>query len=303
MWSVMIPAFRPKEKDLRQTLESVLHQDAGAEKMQIEVVDDKSPDTDVEAMVKSIAGNRVAFWRNSENLGLAGCWNACIQRSRGHWVHILHQDDYLLPGFYERLETAAQLHPSLGLLATRSFYVDEESIITNVTPRLPRLENGGFAVDDFFYNTPLQCPAVAVKRSFYEEHGGFRSDLSFTLDVEMWTRVLSRSGGLVTPEVLACYRESAANETRRLFRTGESVCDMERLNRLYAGRFEGFNYKKGRNRVCHIALILADRFTKAGDVQAANANLNYWRRNAPPLLRLRRFAAESARGIFGQPGS
>jgi hypothetical protein len=168
-----------------------------------------------------------------------------------------------------------------------------------VTPRLCHLENGGSIVDDFFYLAPIQCPGVAVKRSFYEAHGGFRSDLSFTLDMEMWTRVISQAGGLVTPEVLSCYRESEGNETRRLFRTAEGLRDMERLNQLFAERHPEFDYKRARQRVCYTALILAERFAKSGDAEAVTANLDYWKRNAPPWLRLRRFAVETARGIFG----
>ncbi len=61
VWSVMLPAYRPDAKHLRQSLESVLQQDPGPEKMHIEVVDDCSPDIDVEAMVRSITGERVAF--------------------------------------------------------------------------------------------------------------------------------------------------------------------------------------------------------------------------------------------------
>lgn len=287
------------ERQLRQTLESVLQQACGPEEMQIEVVDDRSPEVDVEAMVRSIGGWRIGFSQNPKNLGLAGCWNACIERSRGHWVHILHQDDYILPGFYTRLAVAAQLHPEVSLLATRSFFVDAESVISRVTDRLRQLENGGSVVDDFFYTAPIQCPGVAVKRSFYEAHGGFRSDLSFTLDMEMWTRVVSQGGGMVAPEVLACYRESEGNETRRLFRTAEALRDMERLNRLFAERYPGFDYKKAQERVCYLALIIAERFSKLGEAQAARANLDYWRSNAPASLRLRRFAVKTARGIFG----
>src|SRR4051794_29434054 len=101
LWSVMIPAYNPRADHLEQALRSVLIQDPGPERMQIEVVDDCSPEVDVAALVKRIAGEQVAFSRNDRNLGLARGWNSCVSRSRGDWVHILHQDDYVLPGFYQ----------------------------------------------------------------------------------------------------------------------------------------------------------------------------------------------------------
>ncbi len=79
----------------------------------------------VEKMVRDLAGNRVNFSQTPENRGLAGCWNACIERARGEWVHILHQDDYVLPGFYEEVGEIARLQPDAGLIAVRSFFVNE----------------------------------------------------------------------------------------------------------------------------------------------------------------------------------
>jgi glycosyltransferase involved in cell wall biosynthesis len=295
----MIPAYRPNQEYLRQTLESVLRQEPGPDKMQIEVVDDCSPGVDVAAMVRAIAGARVSVSATPKNVGLAGCWNACIEHSRGLWVHILHHDDYVLPGFYEKLAKAGQLHPEVSLLATRSFFVDPDGVILGVTVRLPNLENGGRAVDDFFYSTPIQCPGVVVKRSYYEANGGFRSDLAFTLDCEMWARVIGAAGGIVTPEVLSCYRQSDMNETGRLNRTAEGLRDFDRLNHLFAARHEGFDSNKARQRVCYMAINQAERFSATGDSEAAKANLNYWRENAPASLRLRRFAVKMARSILG----
>ncbi|MBK8553003.1 MAG: glycosyltransferase [Ignavibacteria bacterium] len=47
LWSVMIPTFNPKEHFIIQAINSVLVQDPGQEKMQIEVVDDCSSKVDV----------------------------------------------------------------------------------------------------------------------------------------------------------------------------------------------------------------------------------------------------------------
>jgi glycosyltransferase involved in cell wall biosynthesis len=57
----MIPVYNPSADYLAETLRSVLQQDSGRERMQIEIVDDCSPDVDVEKVVKCIAGDRVAI--------------------------------------------------------------------------------------------------------------------------------------------------------------------------------------------------------------------------------------------------
>ena len=171
-WSVMIPTFNPRRDYLEQAIGSVISQGFGPEEMEIVVVDDCSTEVDVASLVESIAGSRVTFQRNRSNLGLAGCWNSCIERSRGEWIHILHQDDYVGEAFYGRLRSLAELHPQVGLLATRSFLMDEDGVITGVMKRVLSLENGGHVIEEFFYETPIQCPGVVMRRRCYEEVGG-----------------------------------------------------------------------------------------------------------------------------------
>jgi GT2 family glycosyltransferase len=289
----MIPTYRPQEAFLRKTLESVLQQDAGADTMQIEVVDDGSPEGNVEAMVKSIAGARVQISRTPKNLGLAGCWNTCIERARGQWVHLLHHDDYVLPGFYAQLKESMEKHPGVALVASRCFSVDEQDVILDVSPRVPELESGKRAVECFFYANPIQCPGVVMRREFYEAHGGFRPDLFFVLDVEMWARAVGLVGGVVLPEVLACFRTSEGQTTSRLERSGESLRDVRRLIEIYASQYPEFDRQRSLRQLCEKTLEQARNFSKAGDAEAARANWDFWR-TLPATLRLTVFASRLA---------
>ncbi len=283
----MIPAYNPPANFLEQTLKSVLQQDPGPDRMQIEVVDDCSPNTDVKKMVESIAGGRVAFSQTPKNSGLAGCWNMCIERARGEWVHILHQDDYVQPGFYQKLESAAAQHPEVNLLATRSFFVDEQGIIWRMTERLPQLENGGQTVEDFFYGAPIQCAGVAVRRSFYEAHGGFLPELKYSVDCEMWTRVISSGGGVVVPDVLSCYRLFGEGETGRLSRSAEMFKDMARLNDLFASRYPHFDRHRADVYLCNLTMEKYEGFKQKGDGETAEAIKHYWMQTTPAKMRWR----------------
>src|ERR1700733_9809658 len=99
VWSVMIPTFNCAGY-LRQTLESVLAQDPGPHLMQIEVVDDASTDDNPHAVVQELGRGRVQFYRKARNEGAVQNFNTCIQRSLGHYVHILHGDDLVASGYY-----------------------------------------------------------------------------------------------------------------------------------------------------------------------------------------------------------
>ena len=92
----------------------------GLDRMEIEVVDDCSTEDDPEAVVREVGKGRVKFHRKSRNEGVTANFNTCVQRSSGELVHILHGDDYVLPGFYRTIEDLAERHPAVSFFHTRA---------------------------------------------------------------------------------------------------------------------------------------------------------------------------------------
>jgi glycosyltransferase involved in cell wall biosynthesis len=297
LWSVMIPAYNCASY-LRQTLASVLAQDPGPEQMQIEVVDDGSTKDDPESVVRETGKGRVIFHRNPKNQGVTRNFNVCIQRSRGRLVHILHGDDYVLPGFYARVQQAAEEHPGAALLATRSYYVDKKNEITGVTRQLDKLAVTSQCVEDFYYTTPIQTPSVVMRREFYEQHGGFHLELAHTADCEMWARAVGLAGGWVSPEILACYRTFPENDSGQLARTAGNLRDIERLNGIFAGRYPGFDPEQGRRRITQSAWLQMVRFYEAGDAEAELANRRFWAAHVSPVRRHRKILSLKIKRIF-----
>src|SRR6266853_6951565 len=133
-WSVMIPTYDPRADYLKETLRSVLQQDPGPEEMQIEVIDDRSTDDLAAQTVRRAGGGRVSFHAESQNRGLAGIWNRCSERARGEWVHILHQDDVVLPGFYDHLYRGISCNPHVGMAFCRFAISDANGHWTELGP-------------------------------------------------------------------------------------------------------------------------------------------------------------------------
>src|SRR5215218_9112907 len=100
LFSVMIPTYNCLAY-LKRTLESVLVQDMGAGKMQIEVVDDCSRDGDVKKLVDEVGKGRIRFYQQPENRGSLRNFETCLNRAKGYYIHLLHGDDLVKPGFYE----------------------------------------------------------------------------------------------------------------------------------------------------------------------------------------------------------
>lgn len=275
-WSVMIPAYNSSPY-LARAIESVLAQDLGAARMQIEVVDNCSTKDDPAALVRHIGRGRVQFTKNSRNLGMVGNFNKCIQRSRGHLVHILHGDDFVLDEYYEEVEKCAVRFPDAALIASRVFFCDEHDVIDFVSGRVLTHENKPSTnLTQFWLHNPLQCAGVAVRRSFYETYGGFRQELTYAPDWEMWIRAVSRGSGIVLPHVLAAYRAFNGNQTQLLKRTAANLVDLERFSALISSSYGAYPVAQARNTLIEMAKQQEGRFAATGDHEAALANRRFW---------------------------
>lgn len=204
-WSVMIPAYNCS-KYLPDALESVLMQGFSEEDMQIEVVDDASTDADVEEIVNRIGKGRIKYFRQPQNVGSLRNFETCINRSRGQIIHLLHGDDCVKMGFYEKIGKLLTQYSDAGAAFCRYHYINEEGeeahihhyemncdgILTNWLQRIAEANS-------------IQYVAIAVKREVYEKLGAFYG-ITYGEDWEMWVRVAKYYSVAYTPEALANYR-------------------------------------------------------------------------------------------------
>jgi len=185
----MIPAFNANAT-LPDTLTSVLAQDPGPAAMQIEVVDDCSTRDDTQRLIEQIGDGRIGFFRQPRNLGVAGNLTQCIRRARGKLVHLLHADDLVEPGFYLSLGQVFASQPHLGAAFCRHRFIDAQGRTLSLSP-LEREESGVLenAVERLAEEQRIMTPAMVVRRSVYEEVGGFDARLICAEDWEMWVRL------------------------------------------------------------------------------------------------------------------
>jgi GT2 family glycosyltransferase len=189
LWSVMISTYNSGDY-LRKALESVLCQDPGPDEMQIEVVDGCSTKDDPEKITAELGKGRVAFYKLPSNHGPAVTFNTCIERSYGHWIHILNGDDTVLPGFYEAYKRIIYQYTDLAMVCGRVVHIDEHGHPLSLGG--PLLPEGCHIIDDFLVKqgtrniTPFVT--VAIRREVYEKVGGFCTSFQHVTDMDMWFR-------------------------------------------------------------------------------------------------------------------
>ena len=234
VWSVMIPVYNCSQY-LEQTLNSVLIQAQGEDRMQIEVVDDCSTDADVSALVSRVGRGRVQYFRKEVNMGSVRNFETCINRARGKFVHILHGDDFISPGFYEQIEKLFDQYPDAGAAFSDFYYVDSSNNILYTDGKV--MEQAGVFKDALLHlgtKQRIQSPSMVVKRSVYEALGSFFA-VKYGEDWEMWVRIAAHYPILHTPEYLANYRVHDSNISSNSLVSGQNIRDINKVMEIISG--------------------------------------------------------------------
>ncbi len=226
--SVMIPTYNCSQY-IEKTITSVLEQNNVDELLQIEVIDDCSSDN-IEEIVQRIGRGKVSFYKQQINVGHVKNFETAINRAKGDIIHLLHGDDFVLPGFYKSMLDMFKEHPYLGAIFCRHYFVDNEDNIIQISDLLT-LENS--IITDFhkelIFKQKIQTPSITVKKEVYEKLGYFNPSLTWTEDWEMWVRICSKYKIGYIKEPLASYRVHNNSSTGIKSISGENVKDLYRL--------------------------------------------------------------------------
>ena len=226
LWSVMIPTYNCT-RFVKAALESVLQQDPGADVMQIEVVDDGSTDGDVETLVQEVGKGRVLFYRQPQNRGSLRNFETCLNRAKGHWVHLLHGDDMVAEGFYAEIQSLFEAHPEAGAAIVKNSYINTDGYETGIERQIqdqPGIIQNWLEI--IATRQRLQPPAIVVKRAVYEKLGGFFA-VHYGEDWEMYTRIAANYPVAYSPKYLAKYRVHGDNITSQSYLKGQHIKDLK----------------------------------------------------------------------------
>jgi glycosyltransferase involved in cell wall biosynthesis len=229
LWSIMIPTYNCSGF-LVETIESVLANFSDLNNVQIEVVDDKSTDKDVEKIVREMGNGNIAFFQQTMNVGSLRNFETCINRARGQWIHILHGDDKVEKGFYVEIESLFDAHPEAGAAFTGVSYIDEQGVSNAVNATIT--ETNGILTDflpQLAVRTLIQPPSIVVKREVYEQLGSFFA-VHYGEDWEMWVRIAAHYPVAYSPKVLAMYRSLRQDSISiSSLRSGQNSRDIARV--------------------------------------------------------------------------
>ena len=228
-WSVIITSYKRVDL-LKHCLDKVISQNIAPDRMEILIADD-DPQSEFGARVAEWSQGRALYTRNPQNIGTFPSMNAAISRSRGEWVHIVADDDWVGPDFYAVMENAIAAAPQeIGVAVSHHVNYREEK--NSFEPAIPLAENSCILGRPFLLRlaaiNPIQIPAVVTKRETFEKIGLFREDLPYTGDWEFWFRAACQVPWLYVPNAVAYFRMHPGSQTRALLRTAQTAEDLRR---------------------------------------------------------------------------
>jgi hypothetical protein len=247
--------------------------------MQIEVVDDCSTRDDPAAVVAEIGNGRVSFYQQPHNVGHCRNFDTCLQRSRGTLIHLLHGDDLIRAGFYQKMERAFAEHPEIGAAFCRYISIDEQSHWQTISP-LEQTESGVISnwLEKIATGQRLQPPAMVVRREVYEGLGGFDQRIShYGEDWEMWVRIAAHYPVWYEVEPVALYRIHPQSLTSKASRTGQNGRDLRQVIEINKSSLpkarEPYLTAQAKKNFAAACLRRASRMLNARELDAALAQI------------------------------
>lgn len=239
--SVMIPTWNPNPVYLKEALDSVLMQDWGPTQMQIGIVDDCSTQIDVKKLLNEWNLDvRVEYYQNETNRGIGGNWNSCIEKSKGEWIHILHQDDCVLEGFYK----ATIHHASADKIEfsfCRTQFINPDGVQRSFTKQ--KIDDQTFfSLSEYFNKLEIVPSSWLIKKNVFNLIGLFDERLVYNLDREFLFRYLIKSPVFFHNKVFHQFRIHEHSQSLKLGKTGFHLLDrlkaIELINQYVPSEFE-----------------------------------------------------------------
>ena len=238
--TIAIPTFN-RLSYLRQALDSALSQTYS--NVQIVVSDNCSADGTAD-FVSSISDQRLVFLKQEHNLGMAGNWNACLERATGEFFLLLSDDDYLEASAIEKLALAftSSEHPEqVAVACCRIWEVNQQGEKISITPApLPCEEARDFALQFFLRKRVLHPCSALFRTNDLRQIGGYsQGNVQVAVDAMAWSRILLQRGMIAgVAEPLTNYRVHQANVTSTQ-RIQVWQKDIRALAQLWSEAFHG----------------------------------------------------------------
>jgi glycosyltransferase involved in cell wall biosynthesis len=173
-----------------QYIERAVHSALGQTVADIEVivVDDGSSDRSAD-LVGRIKDSRLRLVRQS-NQGPSAARNTGIREAKGDWIAFLDCDDWWTPTKLESQLAITDRDPEVALVyCGATTLLEDGSILSEAVPRLRGTALEGLLLGNYITGS---SSSVLIRRDVLSAVGGFRTDIHYGEDWDLWLRIAAR---------------------------------------------------------------------------------------------------------------
>lgn len=208
---VIIPCYN-YGRFLAEAVNSALEQQS---LRQVLVIDDASED-DTPDVTRRLADsdNRVEFRRHRVNKGHIATYNEGLDWATADYLVLLSADDVLAPGALDRAATVLDAHANVGFVYGRAGQSTEPGHLSashaegkdEIIPGRDFIERSCRSGYNF-----VPTPTAVVRTHLQHRIGGYRLELPYTGDMELWLRFAAYADVCELHCIQACYRIHGQN--------------------------------------------------------------------------------------------
>ena len=200
-FSIVVPLYNTPENYLREMIQSVINQTyANWELCMADGSDENHKNVKRICLNYASEDKRIHYQKLTENLGISGNTNACIEMATGDYIGLFDHDDILHP---------AALHEVMHAICEKNadfIYTDENTFhLTPEDASTPHFKPD-FAIDNLRANNYI-CHFTVFKRALLEKVGMFDSAYDGSQDYDMVLRLTEKAERIAhIPEILYYWR-------------------------------------------------------------------------------------------------
>ena len=209
MLSIFVPTYN-RQHMLPKCLESLRATTVDCE---ILVYDDASTDGTQQLMERLAKEDpRLRYFRQDVNRGAAANFKYFLEEARGEFLGDMADDDWALPGCYEKKVAILEAHPEVGFVYSFRYLYDEASGTYSAPRRVEHLNysyiGGRNEFLDLLPGNYIMANGMVYRRSLLERVGAYDDTMPTTLsDWELWLRLSWHAQTAYINEPLAVTRQ------------------------------------------------------------------------------------------------
>jgi len=248
--SVCIPVYNGQSY-LKKAIDSVLSQDFTD--FELVILDNKSEDATL-SIIKKYSDPRIKLIENDSNIGFVPNWNKALDTATGSYIKILPADDYLYPGSLKKQCAILDedLQKEISLVASRRDIINQNGkiLFNRGFARRAKKIDGHSAISKNIKsggNIIGEAGSLMFRREIIKQAGYFNNNNFYTLDIDLWHRILLYGKLYAQPNTLNAFRISDKSASVHVAKNQRRDC-MNYYRSVYSNkvfRLSFFSYSVG----------------------------------------------------------